>query len=833
MDLRLALPAVLCWATAGILIGAASVAVMVCALLWAGAAIAGGAVLLCRRAPLRGEAAPALVALACVALAGMALVATTTAVKQGERFPADVFDQAAGGRVITATVRVTSDARLAPQNSVFDQGGPARTRYSFRGTINRLVIGDSAFRVVAPARIFATVDSVTTPPRSLPAASEPMPLAEATPGIRIGSEVRVTGAIRATDPTGSIVVMLFARGDPEPVTAAPGLLHWANGLRAGFALAAVALPGDGGALLPGLTIGDTSAVGDALDQSMKDSSLSHLTAVSGANCAVVVAGVMLVGATLGLRRGIRIAASVITLAGFVILVTPEGSVLRASVMAVVVLVSLSTGRVAQGVPALSLAIIVLLTIDPWLARDFGFALSVLATGGLLLLAGPIAVVFTRWMPAWVAMLLAIPLAAQLACQPVLVLLDASLSLFGVLANLLAAPAAPVATVLGLIGCLLLPIVPAVGQAVVNVAWYPSWWIAAVARVSSEWPAARLPWLEGATGLVMIGVLTACFLVVLLMRPGRASPTRTLARPDSPSGTGLIRRPAVTLRAFSLFVLMVAGGAYAGALTGALITHRLAVPDDWQIAACDIGQGDAVVVRSGSLHALIDTGPTPELLDDCLDRLGVHRIDLLVLTHFDLDHVGAARAVLGRAEMVLVGAPEGPADERLILEAADAGATVIAATSGLTGTLGDLRWQVLWPKPRTTLYASGNAGSVIIRFDSDRMSSIFLGDLGEDAQRALVASHRMEPVDVVKVAHHGSADQSVDLYRRLRARIGVISVGEGNTYGHPAERVLQLLAADGTRVHRTDEQGLITLSPPGDDGSIRVWSERSASSPGPG
>ena len=125
---------------------------------------------------------------------------------------------------------------------------------------------------------------------------------------------------------------------------------------------------------------------------------------------------------------------------------------------------------------LALATIVLLAFDPWLARSYGFVLSVLATAGLLLLAGPLARVLERWLPRWLAIVIAVPFAAQLACQPVIILLSATLPTYGVVANVLAAPAAPIATVVGLAACVLLVLIPPLGALLCQLAWLPSAWI---------------------------------------------------------------------------------------------------------------------------------------------------------------------------------------------------------------------------------------------------------------------------------------------------------------------------------------------------------------------
>uniref|UniRef100_UPI00293F612E ComEC/Rec2 family competence protein n=1 Tax=Clavibacter sp. MX14-G9D TaxID=3064656 RepID=UPI00293F612E len=252
-------------------------------------------------------------------------------------------------------------------------------------------------------------------------------------------------------------------------------------------------------------------------------SLTHLTAVSGANCAVVVGLVLALAAAVGLRRPLRAVAAAAALTAFVILVTPQPSVLRAAVMATVLIVSTASGRPARGLPALALAVVVLVTADPWLARDVGFALSVLATAGLLVLAPPIAARLGRRLPRRVADALAIPIAAQIACQPVLLVLQPGLPVHGVLANLLAEPAAAPATVGGLAACMLLPVWPAAGGLLLRLAWLPAAWIAAVAAVLSGLPGGRVPWPTGPAGVVALVVASALAIAAAALGRGGAVP----------------------------------------------------------------------------------------------------------------------------------------------------------------------------------------------------------------------------------------------------------------------------------------------------------------------
>lgn len=775
-DLRLALPAAVAWVTLGILIAIPQLLGALAVVLWGVAAAAGVAAMIIARPRLRAVAGMVIVTAAVTAM-----LLSSAAIAQAGRRPGPLLEAANAGRFVTATA-VTGEVAQA--------GG----RGPLAVTLTAVKIGRERLSVKVPALVFGALDVVS--------------------GRGIGTALTVSGTLSAAAPEDRVAFLVFIRGSPTVLAHPPWYLNWANALRARFLEAAQTLPGDGADLLPGLSIGDTSAVSATLDAAMKTTSLSHLTAVSGANCAVVIALIMLVGGAIGMPRGWRIAASLAVLAGFVVLVTPEASVLRSAVMATLVLIALASGRPLKGVPVLALAVIILLVLDPWLSRSFGFILSVLATAGLLVLAGPLTRVLARWLPTPVAAVIAIPLAAQLACQPVIILLNPVIPAYGVVANLLSGPAAPLATVLGLTACVLLPILAPLGTFVAAIAWLPSSWIAAVARFFANLPGSQTPWLPGAGGVTLLAVVTALTLLVILWPGARRGRVRTVV-------------------AGILAVLFVG---YLGVLGGGQVRQQLLRPTDWQIAACDIGQGDAVLVRSNGEVALIDTGPDPVLLTRCLRELAITRIQLLVLTHYDLDHVGGTAAVLGLVDKVLVGPISDAQDTRLRESLTASGAELQEVSQGLSGRLGDLAWRVLWPPKRLGGVQPGNDASVTMVFEGvgacpgGCLSSIFLGDLGDEPQARAMAANRVRPVDLVKVAHHGSADQNARMYQRLQATVGLIGVGIDNSYGHPTATLLGILSVVGTVAERTDLQGMILLSP-GEDAAVRVWSERAPPSSG--
>ncbi|GAA1505444.1 ComEC/Rec2 family competence protein [Agromyces terreus] len=771
-DLRLLAPACAAWAAAWIAVAGPDLGAgpaLVPGVIWGAASVI---LVILGVLVLRSGRRRSLVAIAAtllVVLEAAALVSTAAAVALANRTASPLAAIASDRGAAEVVLEVTSPPRPM-QAAVWEDETP---RIRVDGTV---VAVDGRPATPVPVTVgLAASEGVEWGARiAFRARAQPLPAAE-------------PNAFRLTGPA-----------EVEILAAPPLWLSWAGDLRRGFNVAAARLGGDGGALVPALAIGDTSAVGPALDAAMKTSSLSHLTAVSGANCAIVTAAAFGLAALCGLGRGARVALALTALAGFVVLVTPQASVIRAAVMAVVILIGLALARGGGGVSALSLAVVVLLAQNPWLARDYGFALSAAATAGLLLLAAPLARRLSDVMPTSLAVVLAVPIAAQLACQPVLVLLDPSIALYGVPANLLAAPAAPVGTVVGMIGCLVLPVLPSVGYALMQVAWVPATWIALLAHGASALPAARLAWPADAVGALLLVVATAAGLWLALARAGPGPARRLVA---------------------GLLVLLVA--VPLGVAVGPGLVARAQHPPDWDVADCDVGQGDAVLVRSEGATALIDTGPDPEALTRCLTLLGVERIDLLVLTHWDADHVGGSDAVLGLVDTVIHGPPDGHRSAK-VLDALDAsGVDSVEVTSGMRGTLGESRWRVLWPP---TGAQPGNDASVVLQLDGASGRAIFLGDLGEQAQARMSASAEPGPVDLVKVAHHGSADQSARLYERLHATVGIIGVGADNGYGHPAGDLLDLLDRVGTAVVRSDRTGTSLLTADG-SGGYRLWVER--------
>ncbi|CAM5325751.1 membrane protein [Streptomyces purpurascens] len=519
-------------------------------------------------------------------------------------------------------------------------------------------------------------------------------------------------------------------------------------------------------------------------------------------------------------RGTAVLGGALSL-GFVVVCRPDPSVLRAAACGAVALLALATGRRRSLIPALATAVLLLVLYDPWLARSYGFLLSVVATGALLTLAPRwSAGLRRRGVPPRLAEALAAAAAAQALCAPVVTVLSARVSLVAVPCNLLAEFAIAPATVLGFAALATAPVGMPVAEALAWCAQWPAEWIAEIARTGAALPGAGVDWPGSWAGAALLAVVT---LVVLLV--GR----RLLGHPWWCGVCGLL-----------LALAVVQPPPLTRVITGW-------PPPGWRLVMCDVGQGDAMVLAAGEgAGVVVDAGPDPQLVDHCLRALGITRIPLVVLTHFHADHVAGLPGVLrGRA----VGAIEAtgfeePADQAAFVRrlAAARRVPVTSAAAGEQRRAGGLSWQVVWPPPSPPPPSAGsppgshpgvlpahpapegpNDASVAMLVRSAGLRLLLLGDLEPPAQRALArspAAEALEGVDVLKVAHHGSAYQDPGLIHRAAPRLALISCGANNTYGHPAPgTVAARWRAGGATVLRTDRDGALAVV--GGGGELRV------------
>ncbi|MER7698583.1 ComEC/Rec2 family competence protein [Streptomyces sp. NPDC096095] len=604
------------------------------------------------------------------------------------------------------------------------------------------------------------------------------------------------------------VLRVDDEGAPR-ITGPPTWIQRAAGeLRAGLRKATDGLDADARALLPGLVVGDTSRVSAELHDTFKATDLTHLLSVSGANLSVLL--FLLVGPpgaalsaerrglapVLGLSlRGTALIGGALTLA-FIVVCRPEPSVLRAAACGLITLLAIGTGRRRSLIPALAGAVVLLVLHDPWLARSYGFLLSVLATGALLTLAPRWSLALrARRVPGRLAEVLAAAAAAQAVCAPVVVVLASRVSLVAVPCNLLAEFAVAPATVLGFAALAVAPVAPPAAELLARLASWPVEWIATVARTGAGLPGAEAQWPGGWSGAALLAALTA---LVVLLAP------RLARHPWICAATGLLLVLAV-LRPVPLTRIMSGWP-----------------PPGWAFALCDVGQGDAMVLAAGrGTGVVIDAGPDPRAVDRCLRDLAVTRVPLVVLTHFHADHVRGLPGVLGGRAVgaIQTTSLQEPPEQAAFVRRTAAAARVptVRAVAGEHRRSGPVEWRVLWPRQEPggvgAQVREPNDSSVTLRVRaSGGLTLLLLGDLEPPAQRELLRGREASgPVDVLKVAHHGSAFQDAGLLHSVRPRLALISCGADNPYGHPSARTVGALRAAGARVLRTDTEGPIAVT----------------------
>lgn len=611
--------------------------------------------------------------------------------------------------------------------------------------------------------------------------------------LQVGSTATAPARLLATEPGDDVAALLIVDTAPADVAAAAMPYRVAEVFRAGLRDAARHLPEDARGLLPALVLGDEQRLTDRLRGDLRDSGLAHLTAVSGANVAIVVGAVLLVARRCGAAGGALVVLSLVAIVCFVVLARPQPSVLRAAVMGGVAASVLLTGAQGRGLSNLAAACLALILIDPWLSRSPGFSLSVLATAGILLVAPSLLASTASWLPRPIGMALGLSVAAQLAVSPLLVALSGELSLAAVPANLLAGPLVAPATVLGVAAALVSPVLPLLTGVLAWVGALPTTGIARVAHAAADLPGAAVQWRWGWVAAAL-GALALGMLLRVLLQSWLAS----------------------------VLVVLALAVALFRPLPGSTWP-----PPDWVLAACDVGQGDATALRAGPGSAVVvDAGPDPVLVDRCLDRLGVQEVPLLVVTHLHADHVGGVRGVsAGRTVAAAVTTTlDDPEHGREVLRdwSAQRGVSVEQVGAGKQLAVPGLTLQVLWPAQHIRAGSAPNQASVVLLAEVAGLRVLLTGDIEPEAQAALLRSGADLRADVLKVPHHGSGDQDEAFLAAVGADLGLVSAGTGNRYGHPAQQTLTLLGELGVGVLRTDEQGSIAIAVDRDGTLTTSW-----------
>ena len=574
-----------------------------------------------------------------------------------------------------------------------------------------------------------------------------------------------------------------------------GLSGFADGLRARLARSmAPGLGGERHAVIAGIVLGEDEGLSENLRERFRASGLYHLLAVSGQNVALIAGGALLFAYLIGASRVLGEIFALGAIGGYVLAVGWQPSVVRAGIAGALASLAWLAARPSDRWYFLLLGAAVLLAWNPYSLLDAGFQLSFAAVAAIFVVVPRVERSLAGYpLPRSLAEVVAVSAACGVATAPILLTQFGTVPLYSIPANALAFPV--VAPLLG-IALVTALIAPAVPPLAVALAWVNGWlaaYLAGCARLVGGLPYAAV---STRTALVAAAIVLGCVGLLSRLRPPRA--------------------PRVA--ALILLAALIAGGWRLRSGNPAPLA-----PNGLRITFLDVGQGDGALLQVPTGAVLIDEGPPEADVVGQLRKLGVENLSLVVLTHPQRDHVGGAAKVLERLRVGLVLDPALPSqstEERSALQAARRRQVrVVVARAGQGYRIGGLRLQVLWPDGRGPPGGDPNDRAIVVLASYGAVDALMTADAESDVTNRL----RVPPVEILKVAHHGSADPGLPAFLdRIRPRIAVISVGADNDYGHPTpETVAALESVPGLAVYRTDRDGRVVVESDGERISVET------------
>ena len=551
------------------------------------------------------------------------------------------------------------------------------------------------------------------------------------------------------------------------------------------------LEGQRRAVLAGVVLGEDEGLSEDVRDAFRASGLYHLLAVSGQNVALLAAGVGLCAWLLRLTRRTMEVLILLAIAAYVLAVGWQPSVVRAGVAGVLASIAWLAARDRDRWWLFLAGAVVLLGWNPYTLLEPGFQLSFVAVAAIFLGVPPLLRVLEGYpVPRALAVVVAVSSACGLATAPILWLQFEAVPVYSVLANALAAPIVGALLGLALLAGLLAPIAPSAAYAL---AWVDGWLAAYLIACAKA--VAWLPYAQLSSARALLALVAAALAVAVFRRLRAPRPLRVLS--------------LLALSSLALVAWVARSG-----------DEPPPPPTGLRVTFLDVGQGDGCLVEAPGVSLLVDQGPPDARVADQLRRLGVRRLTALVLTHPQRDHVGGAADVLRKLRVGFVLDPRlattGPEEQEAMREVRRRRVRVVAARAGRAFQVGRLRIAVLWPDGPGFPGEDPNLRATILLVSYGRVDLL----LTADAESPVTLPLDPPPVEILKVAHHGSADQGLpELIQRLQPRIAVISVGLGNDYGHPTRSTISALErAPGLRLYRTDLDGRVVVESDG----TRLW-----------
>jgi competence protein ComEC len=614
--------------------------------------------------------------------------------------------------------------------------------------------------------------------------------------IAIGDIVDVRGSLRAPDRTADAAdahATLRATAVTPTGRRRGGVLGFVDAVRRRSETAfSTALPPTEDALLDGMVLGQDDALPDDVRAAFRTAGLSHLVAASGQNIMLLVALAFGVSVALGLGLRTRWLCILALIVVYVPLAGAGAPIQRAGVVGVAMVAATLAGRPASRWYAVLLSLAVTLALDPRSVAAVGWQLSFAAVAGIAIVAVPARErLQRRGVPAALAEAIAVTCAATLATAPILAAHFGRVSLVSVPANVLAAPAVPAVMWVGMVAAAVAQLSAAVGAAIATTAALPLGFLVWLSRAAAAVPGAEV---GAVSGMATLTAITAASVAVIRSEP------RTAFRPTE-RRCGVLVTTALAVLGLAVVPRLVSSSSVGPPAPGEL-----------RVTALDIGQGDATLLQVAGHAVLVDAGPAGAPLVPELRRAGVARLDALVVSHPQADHDGGAPSVLARLPvgMLLDGRGGDRSPRSLALDPAlrQNHARVVAAEAGQELHAGALSVRVLWPPAGPAVPGADPNDRAVVAVASAYGSRALLT---ADAESPILAPLDLEPVDVLKVSHHGSADPGLPaLLERLRPSVALIEVGRHNTYGHPAPATIAALAATVPTVRRTDRDGTVRV-----------------------